>query len=603
LTAAAPAAHDRGLPHEKDQTTLSQDTVERARQASGPRAALVLHHRAPDGERVKSVPLAEGGSLVVGRSAPADVVVDDPSLSRQHARFTRVKAGLAVQDLGSTNGTHHAGARVEEVTLGPGDAVTLGNVTVSFSLASASGPLVAGTESYERFVRHVEDERLRAGTFGRPLALLFLRALGGEHAHVSRWVPRCRGTLRPVDRVTLWGERAALVLLPETDAARARTVSSALVDGARLGEPTLVAGVALQGASPDTMIDRARGLARQATAGARVVVEGDASARTVTGAPVWASPAMQALHGLIERVATSHIPVLVHGETGSGKEVVARAIHAASPRAAGPLRSVNCGAMPLTLLQATLFGHEKGAFTGADRTAPGLFEQAHGGTLFLDEVGELDAQAQAALLRVLETKRVTRVGGAEEIAVDARIVAATHRDLEAMVREGTFRQDLLFRLETMRLEVPPLRARPEDLEALARRFLAEAAQASGGRVRAIDPAAWALLRSHAWPGNVRELRNVIERAVIVCAGDTIGPEDLPDRLRAPAPVQGATPAAPEADPDADFKERVKAYETQLILDALARTGGNQTQAAKILRMPLRTLVHKIKSYGIKKSYE
>lgn len=593
---------DHRLTREDDNTTLSQDTVERARQATGPRAALVVHH----GEAVKSVPIADGGSLVVGRAAPADVVVEDPSLSRRHARFTRIPAGLKVEDLGSTNGTHLGGARIDVATLAPGEAVSLGSVTVSFSLASASAPLVSGTESYERFVHHVEDERVRARTFGRSLALVFVRALGGEHAHVSHWVPRCRGTLRPVDRVTLWGETAALVLLPETDLSRARTVASALVEGRRLGEPTLVAGVALHAGATETLIDRARGLARQARAERRVVIDGDAEAGSVTAAPVWASPKMHALHALIERVAASQIPVLIQGETGSGKEVVARAIHGSSPRAKGPLRSVNCGAMPLTLLQATLFGHEKGAFTGADRAVPGLFEQASGGTLFLDEVGELGAPAQAALLRALETQRVVRVGGTEEIVVDVRILAATHRDLEQMVREGTFRQDLLFRLETMRLSVPPLRERPEDLQALTTRFLEEASRAADGRARRLDPAAWSLLTTHSWPGNVRELRNVIERAVVVSQGDVITPDDLPERLTAIR--SGPSAIAPGAHPtpgesDADFKERVRAYETKLILDALARTGGNQTQAAKLLRMPLRTMVHKIKSYGIKKSYE
>jgi len=173
-----------------------------------------------------------------------------------------------------------------------------------------------------------------------------------------------------------------------------------------------------------------------------------------------------------------------------------------------------------------------------------------------------------------------------------------------MVREGTFRQDLLFRLETMRLSVPPLRERPEDLQALTTRFLEEASRAADGRARRLDPAAWSLLTTHSWPGNVRELRNVIERAVVVSQGDVITPDDLPERLTAIRSGLGAPGAHPTpGESDADFKERVRAYETKLILDALARTGGNQTQAAKLLRMPLRTMVHKIKSYGIKKSYE
>jgi DNA-binding NtrC family response regulator len=375
-----------------------------------------------------------------------------------------------------------------------------------------------------------------------------------------------------------------------------------MVEGDRLGEPTLLAGVALYGASAGELVDRARTLARRAKPSARVVLD-DEVATVTTDAPIFASPRMRMLRDLIDRVAPSTLPVLVRGETGSGKEVVARAIHDASPRARGPMRSVNCGAMPATLVESLLFGHERGAFTGAERTSPGLFEQAHGGTLFLDEVGELSPAAQAALLRVLETHHLMRVGGSEEIVVDVRVIAATHRDLEAMVREGGFRQDLLYRLNPITLEVPPLRERPEDLAVLLQRFLDEAARAGGGRVRGIDDAARSLLMNHSWPGNVRELRNVIERAVVVCTGDRVTVADLPESLRAPVPHAEDAKLSLELHPNTDFRDRVKAYETQLILDALARTGGNQTQAAKILRMPLRTLVHKMKAYGIRKRFD
>jgi len=586
-----------------DKTTLNQDTLERARGAAGPRASLVVYH----GEAVKVMPLGEGPGLVVGRAWPSDVVVDDPSLSRQHARFTREREGIRVTDLGSTNGTHQHGERIETTMLGPGDAVTLGSVTVSVNLTASSAPLLDGIEPYERFFAHLSDELVRARTFRRPLALLMIKALGRDDAHVSGWAPRLRNTLRPVDRMALWGQGAVLALLVETDRVRARTVASALVDGDRDGEPTLLCGAALSGASAGALIDRARSLARQATRRSRVLLEDDKRARTVTDRPVFASPKMLALADLAKRVAASSIPVLVRGETGSGKEVIARAIHQASPRRDARMRSLNCGAIPHTLLESTLFGHEKGAFTGADRQTPGVFEQADGGTLFLDEVGELPAAAQAALLRVLETGRLTRVGGTEEVAVDTRVVTATHRDLDAMVEAGQFRQDLLFRLNTMTLEVPPLRERTEDLDALVERFLEEACREAGGGTRLLSDVARDALRAYEWPGNVRELRNVIERAVVVCAGDTIGLDDLPERVRAPSipsapPLPGGVPPtdAPEA---ADFKERVRAYETQLILDALQRTGGNQTQAAKLLRMPLRTLVHKIKSYGIKKSFD
>nr|MDQ3037490.1 sigma-54 dependent transcriptional regulator [Myxococcota bacterium] len=320
-------------------------------------------------------------------------------------------------------------------------------------------------------------------------------------------------------------------------------------------------------------------------------------------AVIVASPAMREVYALVRRVAGASIPILIQGETGTGKEVIARAIHAESPRRQRPLRSINCGAIPATLIESVLFGHEKGAFTGAERASPGIFEQADGGTVMLDEVGELSLAAQAALLRVLETKRVARVGAVHEIDVDVRVVAATHRDLEAMIESGGFRRDLLYRLNAMTMRVPPLRERPEEIDALADAFLVEGSKASGAAVRSIDPRARALLQSYAWPGNVRELRNVIERAVLVCGGEAIQPEDLGERIvRAPSAPSSIVPPAVvgSLDDDSDFKDRVRQYETELILDALKRASGNQTQAAKMLRMPLRTLVHKMSSYGIRK---
>jgi DNA-binding NtrC family response regulator len=582
-----------------EKTTLSQDTLTRARQAAGPRASLVVYHR----DQVKVMPLPEGRPIVVGRAYPADMVIGDPSLSRQHARFTWVPEGFRVEDLGSTNGTHSGGTRIKEALLAPGDTVTLGSVNVSVNLSNAS--LFDGIEGYERFFAHLEDEIVRTRTFRRGMALLMIRAIGSEDAHVSHWIPRLRGSLRPLDRMALYGDTAVMVLLPESDMERSRTVATALVSGDRVRESTLVAGVALFGASAGEMVDRARNLARRARASSRVAMDGEQEgAAPPDDRPVFASPSMRALRDLITRVAASSLPVLVHGETGSGKEVVARSIHEASPRSKGPMRSVNCGAMPANLIESLLFGHERGAFTGAERTSQGLFEQAHGGTLFLDEVGELSPAAQAALLRVIETRRLMRVGGTEELDVDVRIVAATHRDLNAMVRDGKFRQDLVYRLNSVTLEVPPLRERPEDIDALIDRFLDDASRASGGRVRGIDETARAILDTHSWPGNVRELRNVIERAVVVASTDTVTIDDLPEHLREPISAVGDTDdPMPELPSDADFRDRVRAYETQLILDALSRTNGNQTQAAKLLRMPLRTLVHKIRTYGIKKRFE
>jgi DNA-binding NtrC family response regulator len=304
----------------------------------------------------------------------------------------------------------------------------------------------------------------------------------------------------------------------------------------------------------------------------------------------------------VKRLAASNIAVLIHGETGTGKEVIARAIHEGGARRKAPLRCINCAAIPGTLIESVLFGHEQGAFTGADKAAHGIFEQANGGTVLLDEIGELAASAQAALLRVLETKKLMRVGGNREIEVDVRVVAATHRDLEAMVAAGTFRQDLLYRLNTMTLQLPPLRARVDEIRPLAERFLKDARMQAGNDVREIDPAALAALEAYSWPGNVRELRNAIERAVVLAEGKAIQLADLTDRIRQRS---GGAPSNSDVSGDipTDYKDHLKRYEADLIMRALHKHGGNQTETAKALGLPLRTLVHKIQTYGIKKKFD
>ena len=265
--------------------------------------------------------------------------------------------------------------------------------------------------------------------------------------------------------------------------------------------------------------------------------------------------------------------------------------------------AVNCGAIPPQLVESTLFGHEKGAFTGAAQTRKGVFEEADGGTLLLDEVAELPPAAQAALLRVLETKQLTRVGAARDIAVDVRTVAATHRDLSAMIEAGTFRADLYYRLSTMVLTVPPLRERAEDIEPLARHFIARASEGRGPIT--LSSEAVARLHGYPWPGNVRELRNAIERAVLVARGPRIEATDLPERVSAAAPQPRMTlpPVEPqETEPDGagDLRARLAAYEARVLVEALDATGWNRTETAKRLGMPVRTLSHKMQVLGLRR---
>jgi len=297
------------------------------------------------------------------------------------------------------------------------------------------------------------------------------------------------------------------------------------------------------------------------------------------------SPVMETLYRDALRVAASDATVLLTGESGTGKDVTAGFIHRASRRSGAPMIAVNCGAIPATLLAGELFGHQKGAFTGADISRKGYFREAHTGTIFLDEIGTLSLDLQAILLRVLESGQVTPLGSAREEAVDFRLIAATNTDLEAAVRTGAFREDLYYRLNVISFELPPLRNRPEDIEPLARFFLQK--KGSGQR---LSPAAARMLCHYDWPGNIRELQNAMERSALLSASNIILPEHLPPAVR-------QTPcSAPENAPQKPTSLRQS--ELVAIRQALDQTDGNRTRAAKILGISRRTLIYKIKQYHL-----
>ena len=562
-----------------DRTTLKGgDTVLHAR------TTLVLYHR--DGAMVAQ--LDKGKSIVVGRSAPSDVEIHDLGLSRQHARFTWNENGIFVEDLKSTNGTKKNGEKIQRAKIAPGDEIAIGPVMVSVHVMSSIDDELRGFDGHDKFVAALADELTRARTFQRPLALMMVKSTT-KTGHVSRWASRLRAQLRPVDRVGIYGPSSVLVSLPEASPEMVQALSIEL----SAGEPPLQCTSAMfpaDGGSVDELIAAAQSGRAKSTLGP-----------IDTSGIIVKNTAMKEVMTTVKRLAQSTIGVLIHGETGSGKEVIAQAIHDGGPRKKAPLRAINCAAIPQTLLESVLFGHEQGAFTGADKAAPGIFEQADGGTVFLDEIGELAPSAQAALLRVLETKKVMRVGGHEEIEVDVRVIAATHRDLEAMVEAGRFRQDLLYRLNTMTLRIPPLRERVDEIKPLAERFLKDAK----GAVKTIDAKALEALEAYSWPGNVRELRNVIERAVVLAEGKAIQLADLTEKVRGGtrAPSQNEDNSVEEPGGSADYRERVRKFETELIIRALHKANGNQTEAAKALNLPLRTLVHKIQTYGIKKKFD
>jgi two-component system NtrC family response regulator len=302
------------------------------------------------------------------------------------------------------------------------------------------------------------------------------------------------------------------------------------------------------------------------------------------------SGAMQEVLSIVHRVAPSDATVLIRGESGTGKELIAKAIHHASPRASGPLVRVNCAALPETLLESELFGHEKGAFTGAGATRHGRFELAHGGTLFLDEIGDLPLHLQVKLLRVLQEREIERVGSSRAITVDVRLLAATHRDLEALVRDGRFREDLYYRINVVTVTLPPLRDRREDIPWLLEHFLDRYAQRNGKTVRGLTREARDVLLRYDYPGNVRELENLVERGVVLTRDDVIGAADLPLSL---------TTADEDPVPDdASLSAAVEGLERRMIRAALAQADGVQTKAAETLGISERVLRYKLRKYGL-----
>jgi len=310
------------------------------------------------------------------------------------------------------------------------------------------------------------------------------------------------------------------------------------------------------------------------------------------------SPQMQAVYQMIETVAANASTVLISGESGTGKELVARAIHNLSLRRDRPFVSVNCGAFTETLLESELFGYVKGAFTGAQTNRKGLFEAADGGTIFLDEIGEMSPQMQVKLLRVLQERRIRRVGGTEEIAVDTRIITATHRDLEKMVKSGEFREDLYYRVSVIPLELPPLRERRSDIRELTEHFLAKFSRQSGQPQKRLGDEVLRYLEEYDWPGNVRELENTIERAVALEIGEVIQASRLPERILRYSPKQGSGEFyLPENG--IDLESYLRELEKSYLLEALRRTGGNQTRAAELLHMTVRSLRHCLDKYGIR----
>lgn len=325
--------------------------------------------------------------------------------------------------------------------------------------------------------------------------------------------------------------------------------------------------------------------------------------RSSFGSLVVRDPRMREIFSLLETVSQTRATVLLLGESGTGKSVLARAVHAASPRTKGPFVEVNCGALPDTLLESELFGHAKGAFTGALRDRPGRFEAAHGGTIFLDEIGTASPSLQVRLLRVLQDRLVERVGEQRSRPVDVRVVLATNVNLEAEVKAGRFREDLYYRIHVVAIEIPPLRERPTDIPELASAFLTRASSSLGRKVTNLSPKALEVLLRHRWPGNVRELENAMEHAVAVGGSETIEPEDLPAELRGPKPAEPGAISAPgtptlDSIPLGELDQMLAVCERRFLERALAHSGQCRTRAAKLLGLHRATLYQRMHRVGL-----
>jgi DNA-binding NtrC family response regulator len=575
-------------PRPGDETTLrANSTAAEIAGHSSAGSSLCLHVILE--KSVTTYPLPGTGSIVIGRSSEADVRIPDPSVSRRHA-IVHTGPRLELEDLGSANGVAIGGAKLEpngRAAIEVGSVISLGSVLAVVQRAG-SAPRPRRVWSHGHFEGRVEDECARAERLGSQFAVLRFRV--GESARAEDIIS---ASLRPGDVLATYGPGELEALLTDAQPDEAVRMASAVASALRRAGLEAQVGVVCfprDGRTPDDL------LAKAAESTRAPVPEPAEGRRPILGST------LRRLEDVIARIARGNINVIVTGETGVGKELVAELVHAQSPRAQKPLVRLNCASFSETLLASELFGHERGAFTGADRAKPGLLETADGGTVFLDEIGELPMSIQPKLLRVLEDKVVTRVGALKGRPIDVRFVAATNRDLETEVAEGRFRRDLYFRLSGFQLRIDPLRERRDDILEIAEEFLKHAARAAGVTpVPRLARETIDCLLGYSWPGNVRELRNVIDRAVLLCTDGAILPEHLPtDKMRqrvalfAPAGSL-AGQAGQGADPLlAALAEREK----QSFVDALARCGGNQTQAARLLGVSRGTFLTRMNAYGI-----
>jgi len=523
--------------------------------------------------------------VVIGRGEQSDVVIPDPAISRQQVALVRAGAGYAVEDL-SGSGTLVCGAARADGPLGDGEDITLGQWRAIFRDQTTADTDAASTRigtrtelkpdaetartlpAQLRVVHGGRDEVFRIGasplTLGKDAdntVVLEDRFLSGKHLRITR--------------------RDALFHVADL-----ASTNGTWLGGARVWEVEVPFHTTFTAGSAQLSIEP--------------VPPRGTSQRAIFHGIIGSDPSIAQLTEMIRRVAASNAAVTVLGESGTGKELVAQALHADSPRQERPFIPINCAAISRELIESELFGHEKGAFTGAQSIRRGAFEEADGGTLFLDEIGELPLELQAKLLRALESGEIKRVGAARPSHVDVRVVCATNRDLLARVQEGHFREDLYYRLCVVPLHLPPLRSRRADIPALANHFLERFAPA--GQQVCFTPAAIAKLQSHAWPGNIRELRNVVHRALLLRTGLML---DAPD-LTFDSERVAASPGQPGGAgyvPGMGLEELLAKAERQIVEGALRRYNNNRERVARELKVARSTLFKKLKDWGMTRQEE
>ena len=572
--------------------------------ASPARAGFHLLIMSPDA--FVTVPLPESGEVSIGRASDAKVRLEDLLASRRHA-VLHVGPQFFVEDAGSANGTRLRDEPLpakHRVAIEPGEAIVIGS-TVLMVQQNRSIMGMRRLWSHSAFEGRLEDECARAAATGAGFALARFQIDRG--APWARVLPVFARELPQPHGLAAYGPHDYEVLFVEAAPAETTRLVELLLAGLRGAGVGVKAGVAWyprDGRSAQALLSRANGLLKP--------VRESSQELTVT-----VGPEMDRVRELAGRAAGSNINVLILGETGVGKEVLARAVHRQSARQARPFVPLNCAGLSESLIESELFGHEKGAFTGAAHAKIGLLESAAGGTVFLDEIGEMPLTVQSRLLRVIETHEVLPVGALRARPIDVRFVAATNRDLEAEVLKGGFRRDLFFRLNGLSLTIPPLRERVTEIEGLARLFVDQACRDGGRTPPRVAPIALELLRAYRWPGNIRELKNVIERALVLCDGDTVELGHLPVDRMSPAasllvpaggdPVARSTPvpasqtgngSSRAADGEGARLSVPEEAERQRILKALAENAGNQTRAARALGMPRRTFVTRLDRYGV-----